>query len=221
MTTLVIGGTSGIGREVARALADAGESVILTGRDADRAEKAAKEIGPGARGLAVDLTWPHALPAALSSVEHVDNVVLAAVERDAGTGADYDVDRTIQLATLKLVGYTKAAHAVFPRMSRTGSVVIFGGLTNDRPYPALNGAVAGLVSTLVPELAPIRVNAVHPGVVGDSPHWAGRSLDTVQARTAIGRTVATAEVVDAVLFLLRNPAVNGVNLVVDGGWLAG
>jgi NAD(P)-dependent dehydrogenase (short-subunit alcohol dehydrogenase family) len=94
-----------------------------------------------------------------------------------------------------------------------------------RPYPGsttvstVNGGVVGLVHTLATELAPIRVNGIHPGIVGDSPYWEGKPLDAVVARTPLGRLAVMNEVRDAVVFLLRNGAINGVNLPVDGGWL--
>ncbi|GAA4106893.1 SDR family oxidoreductase [Actinomadura miaoliensis] len=223
-TILIVGGTSGIGREIARQHAARGADVIITGRDASRAATAAKEIG-GARGLALDLTRPGEIASALADVEHVDHVVLAAIERDQNTAADYRLDGAQRLATLKLVGYTEVVHALLPRMSRDGSIVIFGGLAKDRPYPgstmvsAVNGAVTGLVRTLAVELAPIRVNAVHPGIVGDSPFWRDKPLDAIVSRTPTGRLATMDDVADAVAFLLRNPSVNGVNLDIDGGWL--
>ena len=75
--------------------------------------------------------------------------------------------------------------------------------------------------TLVTELAPTRVNALHPAIVGDSPQWRDMPAERLQAlvqRTPIGRLVTMAEVVGASRFLLENEAVNGINLVVDGGW---
>ncbi|GGM14439.1 hypothetical protein GCM10010129_68290 [Streptomyces fumigatiscleroticus] len=76
-----------------------------------------------------------------------------------------------------------------------------------------------MVRALAVEIAPIRVNALHPGIVGDSPYWAGKPLGPVVGRTPTGRTASTADVVDAVDFLLRNRSVNGVDLGIDGGWL--
>jgi NAD(P)-dependent dehydrogenase (short-subunit alcohol dehydrogenase family) len=86
----------------------------------------------------------------------------------------------------------------------------------------VNGGVWGLVNTLAVELAPVRVNAIHPGVVGDSPYWSVKPqsvLDALVARTPIGRLATMDEIVDASIFLLENGAVNGVNLEVDGGWM--
>ena len=79
-----------------------------------------------------------------------------------------------------------------------------------------------MVRTLATELAPIRVNALHPGIVGDSPDWAGKPpavLEAVRVRTPLGRLITMEEVAGAAAFLLENGAVNGVNLPVDGGWL--
>src|SRR5690348_8662798 len=75
---VVIGGTSGIGRELAQRAADRGESVILSGRDPARAADVAKEIGGDTRGIAVELSEPGHLAAALSGVDNVDRLVLAA-----------------------------------------------------------------------------------------------------------------------------------------------
>jgi NAD(P)-dependent dehydrogenase (short-subunit alcohol dehydrogenase family) len=227
-SAIVIGGTSGIGREVARFFADAGDEVVLTGRDVHRAETVAKEFGGNTRGIALDLAEPETIAEALGGVEHVDHLVLAAIERDLNTAAEYDLARALRLVTLKLVGYTEAVHALLPRMSADASVVIFGGQAKERPYPGsttvstVNGGVTGLVHTLACELAPIRVNAIHPGIVGDSPFWSAKPpgvLDQYVERTPIGRLATMRDVVDAVVFLLRNRSVNGVGLNVDGGWL--
>ena len=86
----------------------------------------------------------------------------------------------------------------------------------------VNGGVTGLVRTLVIELAPRRVNALHPAIVGDSPQWKDMPEDRYNAlvtRTPTGRLVTMAEVIDASRFLLENRAINGINLAVDGGWL--
>jgi uncharacterized protein (TIGR02246 family) len=107
-------------------------------------------------------------------------------------------------------------------------VTLPGALLLDRPYPGsttvttVNGGVTGLVRTLVIELAPTRVNALHPAIVGDSPQWVDmpdERRDALVQRTPIGRLVTMAEVVDAARFLLENRAMNGINLPVDGGWL--
>ena len=224
---LIVGGTSGLGLEIARYYADAGHRVTLTSRDADRAAAAAKDVGGDTSGLALDLAAPKDIDAALAGIESVDGLVLAAIERDVNTVADYDIDRALRLVTLKLVGYTEVVHALRSRIAPDGAIVLFGGLARDRPYPGsttvstVNGGIAALVHTLVVELAPIRVNAIHPGIVGDSPYWRDRDLSQTIARTPCGQLATMADIVHATAFLLGNRAVNGVSLNVDGGSLLG
>ena len=151
--------------------------------------------------------------------------MLAAIARDNNPVREYDITQAIDLTTMKLVGYTATVHALLDRLSEESSVVLFGGRAKDRPYPGsttvttVNGGVGSLIHTLAIELAPIRFNAIHPGIVGDSPFWAGKPLDAVVARTPTGRLTTMADVVDATVFLLENRAMNGANLYVDGGWM--
>src|SRR5262245_15550662 len=126
-SVVVIGGTAGLGREIAGHYARQGRDVVLTGRDAVRAAEVAKELGGGARGVALDLARPHEVAAALSDVDSVDHLVLAAIERDHNTAVGYRIDEAVHLVTLKLVGYTAVASALHGRMSHTGSIVLFGG----------------------------------------------------------------------------------------------
>jgi NAD(P)-dependent dehydrogenase (short-subunit alcohol dehydrogenase family) len=227
-TVVIVGGTQGQGRELAQSYADDGRDVVVTGRDQSRADAAAKEIGGRTRGLGFDLAEPHTIADHLAEVGDVDHLVLAAIERDVNTVQEYDIDAALRLVTLKLVGYTEVIHALTPKLRDDSSILIFGGLARDRPYPGsttvttVNGGVTSLVRTLVWELAPTRINAVHPAIVGDSPQWTNMAPERLQAlvqRTPIGRLVTMAEVVRASRFLLENEAVNGINLTVDGGWM--
>ncbi|MFI6011125.1 SDR family oxidoreductase [Streptomyces sp. NPDC051243] len=228
-SVVVVGGTSGIGREFARFRAGRGDEVVLTGRDAHRAGTVAKEVG-ATRGIALDLARPHEIAAALAGVERVDHLVIAGVSRDDNRVAEYDIDAALRLVTLKLVGYTEVVHALRPRLHDDSAIVLFGGQAKERPYvgattvATVNAGVGGLVNTLAVELAPVRVNAVHPGVVGDSPYWLGKPEEVragLRAGTPTGRLATMGDVVDAVDFLLRNRSVNAVELAVDGGWLLG
>jgi NAD(P)-dependent dehydrogenase (short-subunit alcohol dehydrogenase family) len=226
---VIVGGTSGICLRLAAAYAGRGRPVVITGRELERTRAIADAVpGPGTvSACAVDLTAPHEIASCLAEVGPVDRLVIGAVDRDENTVADYDVASAIRLVTLKLVGYTEVVHTLLPRLSDGASILLFGGLALRRPYAGsttvstVNGGVTGLVHTLAVELAPIRVNGIHPGVVGDSPYWAGKqaALDAVGERTPIGRPVSMDEIVDASLFLLENGGVNGINLDVDGGWL--
>lgn len=227
-SVVVIGGSAGLGKAIARHYADQGREVVLTSRDPGRADSVAKEIGGAVRGVALDLTRTHEIAPALAGVGPVQHLVIAAIERDENTVKDFDVEGASNLATLKLVGYTAVVHALVDAFTDDASVVLFGGLAKDRPYPGstmvstVNGAITTLINTLVVELAPMRFNAIHPAVVGDTPYWEAKPpevLENIRSRTPTGRLVATADIVHAVSFLLENQGVNAVNLVVDGGSL--
>jgi NAD(P)-dependent dehydrogenase (short-subunit alcohol dehydrogenase family) len=225
---VVVGGTSGLGLEVARHYAGRGREVVLSGRDRRRAAAVAAELGGKATGIGLDLARPAELADRLAGVGRVGHLVLAAIERDENRVRDFDLEGATRLAVLKLVGYAEVVHLLAPRMGDDASVVLFGGRAKDRPYPGstmvstVNGGVTGLVRSLAVELAPVRCNAVHPGIVGDSPYWSAKGeavLEGVRSRTPARRLVTMRDVVGAVVFLLENRSVNGVNLPVDGGWL--
>ena len=228
MRSVIIGGTAGLGLEIARHRAGRGDEVVITGRDGERCTDVADGLGPSVRGLPLELSEPHALAAALADVGEVDRLVLSAIDRDANSVGDYDIDAALRLATIKLVGYTEVVHCLRPRMGEGASIVIFGGRAKDKPYPGsttvstVNGGVIGMVMTLALELAPIRVNGLHPGIVGDSPFWAAKPeavLEGYRSKTPTGHLATMADIVNAVDFLLENGSVNAQQLYVDGGWL--
>ena len=227
MRTVVVGGSSGLGLEIARNRAELGDSVVVTSRDAGRATEVASSLGDGASGVVLDLADPATIAGAFDGIERVDNLVLTAIDRDQNTLEDYDPVAAVRLATIKLIAYTEVVHALRPRLHDESAVVIFGGRAKDRPYPGsttvstVNGGVVGMVNSLVTELKPIRVNGLHPGIIGDSPYWAAKpqAVEATRARTPTGRLASMVDIVGAVDFLLTNRGVNGVQLDVDNGWL--
>ena len=112
-------------------------------------------------------------------------------------------------------------------MRKDSAIVLFGGLAKERPYPGsttvttVNGGISALVRTMAIELAPVRVNAIHPGIVGDSPYWADKheAIERARSRTPTGRLATMQDITAAVVALLENPGINGVDLYVDGGWV--
>lgn len=228
-TIVIIGGTSGIGLEIAKDAIARGEHVVLTGRDLENARTIAATLGDAATGLSVDLSEPDSIQQSLASIGEVNGLVLAAIERDANTVRDYNIARAIRLVTLKLVGYTETVHALIDRMepSVDTGIVLFGGRAKDAPYPGsttvstINGGVEGLVQTMALELSPIRVNGLHPGIIGNSPFWASKPegvLDGYQSRTPGGELATMEDVVGATRFLLDNRGVSASNINVDRGW---
>jgi NAD(P)-dependent dehydrogenase (short-subunit alcohol dehydrogenase family) len=224
---LIVGGTHGIGLEVARRYAGEAWSVIVAGRDGSHAKSMAAEIGGDTRGIALDLSEPEAVAGALTDLDTVDHIVLSAIIRDTNMIADYDIAAARYLAIMKIVGYTAVVSALRDRLAQDGSVVLFGGRAKDRPYPgsttvsAVNGGISGMVRTLALQLAPRRVNAIHPGIVADSPYWSEKDdyIAKIREATPTGRNVAIADIIDGVDFLIRNRSANGIDLYIDGGWL--
>lgn len=225
-TVVVIGATHGLGRAVAEYYASTGRRVVISGRDPGWSKEAAAEIGERVEGIALDLADPAGIGPSLAGVGTVDRLVIAGIDRDQNRVREYDVELAIRLVTMKMVGYTEVVHALSDRLTEDAAVLLFGGMAKEVPYPgsttvtSVNAGVTGMVRTLVRELAPIRVNAIHPGIVADSPFWAPKTegVEAARSRTPTGRSVLMADIADAAVFLLENPSVNGVDLTVDGGW---
>lgn len=228
-TILIVGGTSGIGLELAKDVIARGDQVVITGRDDANCRAIADGLGPSASSIALDISEPEAIAGQLAGLGRIHGLVLAAIERDANTIREYDIAKARRLVTLKLVGYAETVHTLLDRLepSRETGIVLFGGRAKDAPYPGsttvstINGGVEGLTRTLALELAPIRVNAIHPGIIGDSPFWASKPegvLDQYTTRTPGGELATMADIVDATQFLLRNQGISGESLYVDRGW---
>jgi NAD(P)-dependent dehydrogenase (short-subunit alcohol dehydrogenase family) len=226
---VVVGGTRAIGLELAKHYATKGDDVVLSGRNDEHMASALAEVakaGGSADGITFDLARPETIAPALADLGRVRRLALVAIERDQNSVREYDIRQAIHLVTLKLVGYTEVVHALADRLTPDASIVLFGGMAKERPYPGsttvttVNGGVVGLTRTLVEELKPVRVNSIHPGVVGDSPYWAEKPAAVAKftAESPLGRLSTMSEIVDATAFLLENTAVNGVDLIVDCGW---
>ena len=227
-SVVVVGGTRAIGLEIVRHYAAQGEDVVLTGQSRESVARgvAGARAGGTVSGAVFDLSRPTEIAAALTDVGAVRRLVLAAIDRDANSLAEYSIERAMRLVTLKLVGYTTVVATLKGRLTPDASILLFGGMAKERPYPGsttvttVNAGVVGLVRTFVEELKPLRVNSIHPGVVGDSPFWAEKpaAIERYSSESPMGRLVTMAEVVNAAVFLLENTGVNGVELIVDGGW---
>jgi NAD(P)-dependent dehydrogenase (short-subunit alcohol dehydrogenase family) len=222
----VVGGTSGIGLSLARAAHALGCKLTLTGRGAERTAETAKSVGPGVLGCHLDLDDAGSIAAALKE----GHLVLLPLYQVATTVKDFNVGEANKLLHIKITGYIKAVSTVLPRLKPTSSIVLFGGLAKEQPYPTstmvtvANAGIMGVMKTLAVELAPIRVNSVSPGLVGDSPKWdaivkKGENpvVNAMMSRTPTRRLAAMNDVIGAVFFLLDNASVNGVDLPLDGG----
>jgi NAD(P)-dependent dehydrogenase (short-subunit alcohol dehydrogenase family) len=227
---VVVGGTSGIGLSLAKAAQAIGCKLTVTGRGTERTAETAKSIGPGVIGCNLDLDDAGSIDTALKEGSAIDHLVLLPLYQVATTVKDFNVGEANKLLHIKLTGYIKAVSTALPRLKPTSSIVLFGGLAKARPYPTstmvtvANAGISGVMRTLAVELAPIRVNSVSPGLVGDSPKWdaivkKGENpiVNAMTSRTPTRRLAAMNDVINAVFFLLDNSSVNGVDLPLDGG----
>ncbi|WP_460402308.1 SDR family NAD(P)-dependent oxidoreductase [Actinophytocola sediminis] len=225
----MIGGTRGLGLELARAAHALGSQVTVGGRDGEVAHEAARSVGDRCRAGVCDLTDWSSIETFVSACGPIDHLILTAVDRDIRALADYRPEESARAIIMKTVGYATAVHHALPRFRPNASVVIFGGLSAWKPAPGsttlstANSAILGLMNSLALEIAPVRVNTIVPGAVGDSPVTRNappesqRAFEAVRTRTPTQRLVTTRNIVAATFALLDNDGINGIPLVVDGG----
>jgi NAD(P)-dependent dehydrogenase (short-subunit alcohol dehydrogenase family) len=229
-TVVVLGGTSGIGLATAQRMAGAGARVVVAGRDPEKLATALALLGGDAAGEPLDATDRGALDAFFARAGRIDHLVLAFSGGEGG-GAFRDLD----LAALrrgfeaKFWPQVSAAQAALPALRRDGSITFLSSISARTANPgtaglaAINGALEAMLGALARELAPIRVNAVAPGVV-DTAWWdrlpaeAKQRVFAEQARVLpVGRVGRPEEVAQAVQFLAGNGFVTGTVLECDGG----
>jgi 3-oxoacyl-[acyl-carrier protein] reductase len=226
---VVTGGTAGIGKAVAAHFAAAGGEVVLTGRTAERVERAAAEVG--ARGRVCDATDPAAVEALADEVGAVDVLVAAAGGLLPGRPADLAAVAAWweQNLALNLLGTVLTTTALLPRMRAGGAVVAFGSMAAEVaavPYGAAKAAVQAWVSALSSQVGPrgITANTVSPGTITGTEFFDGLQVPPERAAAALaethtGRLGTLEDVVGVVAFLAGPHArhLTGQVLHVDGG----
>lgn len=226
---VVVGGTKGLGLEIAKAAARRGDRVTVVGRDAERSSKAAAALGIDAVGGVCDLTdWP-SLERFFAGIDSLDHLVLAALDRDNNDIVHFRPDDAAKTSLMKNVGYAAAVSYALPKFTPDGSVLMFSGLSMWRPMPGsttismANAGVVGLANSLAVQIAPVRVNVITPGVVlgTDAVDQAdpvrAEQYERLRQRTPAKRLPVPDDIVSAAFALMENPGINAANLVVDAG----
>ncbi len=227
-TVLVIGRGSGIARAVVLAARDAGAHVVAAGRNAE-ALAAAYAGEPGIRTETVDVTDDDSITALGERLGTLDHVVSTASARARGRLADLSRESVQASFDTKVIGPLMLAKHLGPRINEGGSLVLFSGVAAFKiavgtlAVAITNGAADTLTRSLAVELAPIRVNAISPGVI-DTGAWDALGDDGKAAMFADqsernpARRIGTADdIAAAVLFALTSTFLTGVTLAVDGG----
>ncbi len=228
---VIVGGSAGIGEAAARAFAAAGAHVTITGRSKPRLDAAAGRIGHPGEVRELDATGNAAVNEFFGSMRTVDHLVLAASPGAVGSGpfGELDEDGLRQAFDGKFFAYVKVLKAARPNLRADGSVTIVSAVSARAAYPgaaglaAVNGALEAMVPALAVELAPLRVNAVSPGVI-DTRWWhvlpeeqRGVFFRTVAAASPVRRIGAPEDVAGAIVYLAGAGFVTGTVLECAGG----
>jgi NAD(P)-dependent dehydrogenase (short-subunit alcohol dehydrogenase family) len=228
-TVVLIGGSAGIGLDTARLARAAGAEVVLTGRDTDRLQRAAEEVGATATA-AFDATDPARLDRFFQDLPRpIDHVLLTGGGPYYAPLADFDFERAQRDVDEHLWLPLRIARAAVGRVRPGGTLLFVGGTGGRRRgigltlIGALTAAMPALVANLALEIAPIRVNLIAAGFVDTalSARLLGDALDArrdeLRATLPIHRVVGPADVAALAVHLMTNTALTGGTYDVDGG----
>jgi len=224
---VVVGGSSGIGLATAEMAVKEGAEVIAASRNEERLDAAARKIN--ATGIPADVTSDQSVRDLFQRCGPVDHVVVTAAQLKTGpfrTVAMEDVRSTMES---KFWGAWRVAKSADIRPG--GSLTLVTGFLSVRPRPnsaivgAANGALESLARALALELAPVRVNAVSPGVI-DTPIRAAMPEEArrdMLAKTAaglpVGRVGQGEDIARQILSFMANGFATGSIVYIDGGAL--
>jgi NAD(P)-dependent dehydrogenase (short-subunit alcohol dehydrogenase family) len=228
-TVVLIGGSAGIGLETARRARAEGAEVVLTGRDQERLERAASDVG-ARETAAFDATDPDAVGKFFAGLDgRVDHIMITAGGPTYGPLLNLEPEAVRDGLSDHILLALAVARAARPRMEAGGSLVLMGGTGGRkirRELGLVSAATAALppfTATLALELAPVRVNLIAAGFV-DTPLSAsllGEGLDErrqeLRRTLPIGRVVEPADVAALAVHLMANTALTGATYDIDGG----
>ena len=226
-TVVVIGGSAGIGLQTARRARAEGANVILAGRNPERLERAARELGAQSCA-AFDAMDAAALELFVDGLPDViDHVMVTAGQPHYGRLVDMDLTDVRHALDDHLLLVLQIARDAAAKMRPAGTLLFMGGTGGRRPGPGLvptvTAALPALVASLALELAPVRVNVIAAGFV-DTPLSAsllGADLENrrneLRATLPIRRVVGPADVASLAVHIMTNTALTGATFDIDGG----
>jgi NAD(P)-dependent dehydrogenase (short-subunit alcohol dehydrogenase family) len=227
---VIIGGSSGIGLAVAEEAASQGADVVIVSSKAERVQEAIQSIGGNVRGEAVDVFDEKSVESFFTNIGAFDHLVFTAGDSlHLHELADTDLMQARHAFELRYWAALAAVKYGNPHIRKGGSIVLTTGVAGRRPHKgwalaaSVCGTIEALTRALAVELAPIRVNAVSPGVVRTNL-WQNMSagereqlFESVGKRLPVGRVGEAHDIAQAYLFLMQEGFSTGQTVVVDGG----
>lgn len=228
---LVVGGSSGIGFEVARALLEEEAFPVIASSNAEKVRGATDRLG-GGEGVCLDVRDEKAISTFFADVEPFDHIVFTAADWAQVAHAPFaelDLAGSAVLFETRFWGAVAVAKHGSKKMVQDGSLILTNGMAAHRPQKgmpvatAMAGAVEHLVKGLAVELAPIRVNGVCPGAIvteawDNVPPEFRRFQEARLAQQLVPRAGDPSEAAQAYLYLMRGTYTTGQVLRVEGGW---
>ncbi|MCJ2090845.1 SDR family oxidoreductase [Methylobacterium sp. E-005] len=229
----ILGGTSGIGLAVAKAVAREGGSPIVVSSTSDRIGAALASLPAHAEGIVLDLRDEAAIRDIFPRIGTFDHLIFTAGESlTIGLVTDLPVEDAKRFFDVRFWGAFAAVKYGAPLIRPGGSIVLTSGIAAAKPPQggwtlgaSVCAAMEGLTPALALELKPIRVNVVSPGFVR-TPLWSDIPESEREAmyaaageRLPVGRVGSPEDLAEAYLFLMREAFATGQTLVVDGGGL--
>jgi NAD(P)-dependent dehydrogenase (short-subunit alcohol dehydrogenase family) len=227
---VVLGGSSGIGFAVVELAASHGAKVVIASSNAARVQKAIESVGGEVEGHAVDLSDERAVETFFAKLGRFDHLVYTAGDSlDLHDLASTDLKKARRAFELRYWSALAAVKYGSPNIDKDGSIVLTTGIAGQRPHKgwvvaaSVCGTIEALTRALAIELAPIRVNAVSPGVVRTNL-WQNMSeaerellYERVGNSLPVGRVGEPHDIAQAYLFLMHEGFSTGQIVVVDGG----
>jgi NAD(P)-dependent dehydrogenase (short-subunit alcohol dehydrogenase family) len=227
-TLVVIGGSAGIGLETARRARGEGAEVILTGRDPERLDRAARDVG-AERVEAFDATDFGHLARFFSGLSRIDHVLVTGPGPYYAALSEFDLDEARRDVEAHLLLPLQVTIDAAPKVRPGGTLLFMGGTGGRRSAAglalasALTAALPPLIKNLALEVAPVRVNLIAAGFV-DTPLSAALLGDHLEARREqlrstlpIHRVVEPSDIAALAVHLMVNTAITGATFDIDGG----
>ena len=227
-TVVLVGGSAGIGLETARLARRKGADVILVGRNPERLERAARDVG-AANTAAFDADDPAALKAFFDGIGPIDHVLTTAGTPHYKPMLEMDAEEVRHGLGSHAVQAIELARVARTKIRPGGSLLLMGGTGGRRIrrdlgiVSAATAVLPPLTASLALELAPVRVNLIAAGFV-DTPLSASLLGDQLEGRREelratlpIGRVVGPADVAALAVHLMVNTALTGATYDIDGG----